>query len=79
MLWKPRVLSRLSLREESMNQDIYVMRIWYASSDKQSWRITVTDTQSQQKYSFAHLEKMIDFFRERLEQDSKTSEAHNFP
>jgi hypothetical protein len=50
-----------------MTQDVYVMRIWHNSGDSENWRVTVTDTRSQQKYNFANLDKLVDFLKERLE------------
>jgi hypothetical protein len=60
-----------------MTQDIYVMRIWYGSNDSQSWRVTLTDTRNQQKYNFANLDKLVAFFKERLEEDSTLIEVQH--
>jgi hypothetical protein len=53
-------------------QDIYVMRLWHERSSNQqdpnnAWRISISDTKSQQKHHFANLESLLAFFKERLE------------
>jgi hypothetical protein len=51
-----------------MVQEVYVMRLWYGSlQDSSSWRVTVTDTRNQEKFHFADLDKLVGFFKERLE------------
>ncbi len=59
-------------------QDIYVMRLWherssyqqdFGESNSEAWRMTITDTKSQQKHHFANLESLMAFFKERLEAD----------
>lgn len=54
-------------------QDIYVMRLWHErNSDNQNgneaWRVTITDTKSQQKYHFANMETLLAFFQDKLEE-----------
>jgi hypothetical protein len=49
-----------------MTQEVYVMRIWHNSGDSEHWRVTVTDTRSQEKFHFANLDKLVTFFKERL-------------
>jgi hypothetical protein len=51
-------------------RDIYVLRFWHGSvQESESWRVTVTDTRTGQKYTFADLDKLVTFFKERLEED----------
>jgi hypothetical protein len=54
-----------------IRQEIYVMRLWHERSHSQSgndaWRVTITDTRSQEKYHFANLETLFRFFKEKLE------------
>jgi hypothetical protein len=50
-----------------MLQDIYVLRVWHERGHSEVWRVTVTDTRSQEKFHFATQEALFRFFRERLE------------
>ena len=56
-----------------MLQDIYVLRVWQENSE--AWRVTITDTRSQEKFHFANLDVLIMFFKERLE-DTRVSTDH---
>jgi hypothetical protein len=53
------------------SQEIYVMRLWHEQSDDEAWRVTITDTKSQQKLHFANFETLLSFFREKLEQTGR--------
>lgn len=59
-----------------MTGEVYIMRIWQDSSDSESCRVILTDTQGGQKYTFATLDQFVAFFEERLE-DPCTSDARN--
>jgi hypothetical protein len=57
-------------------QDIYVMRLWHERSShkpehhepsSEAWRVTITDTKTQQKHHFANMETLLSFFKEKLE------------
>jgi hypothetical protein len=61
-----------------MNQDVYVMRLWHErsndeqgsyeqGSNNQAWRVSITDTKSNQKVHFANLESLLRFFKEKLD------------
>jgi hypothetical protein len=54
-------------------QDIYVMRLWHERIQHkprgEAWRITITDTKTQQKHHFANMETLLTFFKEKLEAD----------
>jgi hypothetical protein len=61
-----------------MNQDVYVMRLWHECSSyeqgsdekgshNQAWRVSITDTKSNQKVHFANLESLLKFFKEKLD------------
>lgn len=60
--------------ENSMNQltrqNVYVMRLWHECSNHENhheaWRVTITDTSNQEKFHFADLDKLLNFFKERL-------------
>jgi hypothetical protein len=49
-----------------MLQDVYVLRVWFEQGHSETWRVTITDTRSQEKFHFASLQTLLEFFRERL-------------
>jgi hypothetical protein len=59
------------------SQEVYVLRLWHEHSsyelgsheqgNDEAWRVTITDTKSQEKLHFANLEALFGFFREKLE------------
>jgi hypothetical protein len=51
------------------SQTIYVMRMWHEQSDNDAWRVTITNTKTHEKLHFASLDKLVVFFKERLEPD----------
>lgn len=55
-----------------MTQAIYVMRVWHETKDSEAWRVTITDTRSNQKYNFANLDKLVMFIKEKLENTEDT-------
>jgi hypothetical protein len=48
-----------------LSQEIYIMRIWQEGTHA-PWRISITDTRSQEKKHFASLEGLVSFLQERL-------------
>ena len=54
------------------SQEIYVMRMWH-EGQKESWRITITDTKTQEKKHFATLETLMQFLKDKLEAITNTS------
>jgi hypothetical protein len=64
---------------KEVGQEIYVMRFWHERGQHdrtEAWRVTITDTRSQEKFHFAGLETLFRFFRERLG-DTGNSESES--
>jgi hypothetical protein len=57
-----------------MNQEIYVMRLWHEKNHQQAWRVTITDTRSNEKKHFASLENLSAFFREKVQDEALSLE-----
>jgi hypothetical protein len=60
-----------------MNQDIYVMRLWHergSYENNQAWRVSITDTKTNQKVHFATLESLLNFFKEKLDLENDALE-----
>jgi hypothetical protein len=59
-----------------MTQDVYILRIFH---EDQRWRATVTDTRTHQKYNFATVDKLLDFFKDQLESDTLLPQGSSKP
>ena len=51
----------------SQIQDVFIMRFWHEPSSEPVWRVTLTDTRTQEKFYFARMESLLRFFADKLE------------